>query len=334
MIERQGNVEHDPLHETAAEWFARLQERDISLEETLEWQRWMAADPRHAAAFARIEEVWEQPWHLLPARGRPQRQFAVLAIAASLLVITLALQWTSLGGGSLLQRGGQTEVIQTRIGQSRSVQLSDGSRIILGGGTQLRVSLEARVRRIDLLRGEALFTVAKDRLRPFTVHAGDASVTAVGTEFNVRRSRERVVVAVMEGRVTIEPKLPLVPQWLREPAAKRRPIPLSAGEQTVVGSEGVESATRVADIATATAWQAGRLVFRSEPLRYVIEDVNRYSLKPVVLEDESIGDIRITGTVLGGSVGGWIASLENAFALRAVEGPERIVLTRLQGGDG
>ena len=76
------------------------------------------------------------------------------------------------------------------------------------------------------------------------------------------------------------------------------------------------------------AWRSGQLIFREEPLRYAVEDVNRYSSKPIVLADERIGDIRISGTVLDRGVPGWLDSLESAFGLEAREEEERIVLER------
>src|SRR5215472_10871547 len=52
-----GAMEDDPIHVAAAEWLVRLQESDLSLHETLAWQGWLNEDPRHAHAFARMEEV-------------------------------------------------------------------------------------------------------------------------------------------------------------------------------------------------------------------------------------------------------------------------------------
>jgi transmembrane sensor len=304
-------TQHDAVEKAAAEWLTRLQDRDVSLEDTLQWQRWIGADASHATAFERIEAVWEQPWELLRDSAMDRHRLRSLrwAIAAAVSALAIALSWALWSNASV-------ESLQTRIGETRSLQLADGSRVILGGRTQIRVSLGSHSRQIDLLRGEAFFAVAKDPARPFEVHAGNATVTAVGTEFNVRRGSDRVLVAVIEGRVVVAPE------------QNQNKVPLEAGQQTVVDRKGIESSQKLVDTAAATAWQSGRLVFRREPLRYVIEDVNRYASRPIVLEDARNGDIRITGTVLTGSVDGWVKSLENAFALTAVEQPDKIVLKR------
>src|SRR5262245_30122366 len=52
------DVETDPIHERAAGWLMQLQDPQVSLEDALAWQRWMAADAWHAQAFGRIENTY------------------------------------------------------------------------------------------------------------------------------------------------------------------------------------------------------------------------------------------------------------------------------------
>jgi len=98
----------------------------------------------------------------------------------------------------------ETTTFATAIGETSNVSLSDGSVIALGGDTQIRVALSENLRAIELTRGEALFKVAKDAARPFKVRAGNATIIAVGTEFNVERDSDRAVVSVTEGRVEVK----------------------------------------------------------------------------------------------------------------------------------
>jgi len=53
------DAETDPIHVAAADWLLRMQDPQLSLEETLAWQDWMKASPRHAEAFSRLEEISE-----------------------------------------------------------------------------------------------------------------------------------------------------------------------------------------------------------------------------------------------------------------------------------
>jgi len=353
------DAEYDAVHETAADWFARLQDPNLSLDDTLSWQSWMSADRRHAQAFRRIEETWQRfrglprpalaseitlaadtyngsvpvsQWLTMAPASQLRRHSLKLALAASIAVVAvgaalvLYLDNSSNSAGSVAGT-----IVETAVGENRTVKLADGSSIALGGRTRVEVALSADFRRLTLSHGEAFFVVAKDPSRPFSVHAGSATLTALGTAFNVRRADDRIVVAVVEGRVLVEPRLPVIQQLplLRETVSKkRRPLPLEAGNQTTVDEAGFESAARLADNAAATAWQTGRLAFEREPLRYVLEDVNRYTSKPIVMSDDSVGDLKITGTVLSDNIGGWVSSLESAFALQAIDERDRIVLKR------
>lgn len=357
--ERFVDPERDSVHEAAADWFVRLQDPGLSLDDTLGWQSWMSADEHHAQAFHRIEEAWNRFRGLprpplgdtetlaadrydgsmpvsgwlagsqkaaTPRRLPSLRRFALAATIATIaLGATLALHFNRSTTGEPVTR----TVIETDIGESRRVRLADGSTVALGGHTRLEVSMSARERQLALGRGEAFFDVARDTARPFSVRAGSATVTALGTQFNVRRADDRVTVAVIEGRVLVEPRLPLLQQLplLRETASKRRqPHRLEAGDQSMLDDGGLESSVQLADSSAATAWQSGRLTFEREPLRYALESVNRYSRKPIVLGDEHLGDLRITGTARSDNIAGWVSSLESAFGLAAIEEPEHIVL--------
>lgn len=258
-----------------------------------------------------------------PLRTAPHR-FAPVAM----LLIALAC----LGAGSLLAPsllGSSRAVVDytTTVGENAHVLLADGSSVQLGGRTRIRVALSAHARQIDLLAGEACFEVAKDPTRPFLVRAGTANVTAVGTEFNVRRSGDRVVVSVLEGRVLVQPMASVIPiAWIQPSVPVGSAAPLEAGQRTTFNRRGVESTQVVSDSSSAVAWQHGRLAFEAEPLRYVIQDVNRYATKPIVLADERTGDIRVTGTVTEVNIIGWINSLQAAFGIRSEIDADRIVL--------
>lgn len=320
-------AEDDPIHIAASEWFMRLQDPGVTLEETSEWQLWMNADEKHAEAFARIEEIWNDSWDLLgKRRGRAltlhgwplAASLAAVAIFTALMLSHELLPWP----------GGTTQTVETLVGENRSLRLSDGSRVTLGGASRLSVSMSAKSRNIRLLAGEAFFLVAKDPTRPFAVDAGQATVLAVGTQFNVRRGTDRVDVAVVEGQVMVTPDTSSNPfTWLLSQPARRSPTHLAIGQRTTIDAAGLGSTEPLPDADSATAWQSGRLVFRQEKLREVVANVNRYAAKPIAIDD-AIAELQFTGTVLNGSVPGWIASLDSAFGIEAQEEPNRIVLRR------
>lgn len=347
----------DPIHEAATEWLLCLRQPNLSLEETLAWQAWMKQDARHAAAFGRMEELlsWlqdvkrpprpvaadmgnlegedydaSQPvrtWLDARKPGRARRPRGVSrALAASVIFAAMALGWVATKTDLLHLAG--SSLLETTVGENRSVTLRDGSTVTLGGATRVRVQLGERMRWIELERGEAFFAVAHDATRPFKVHAGNAVVVAVGTEFNVRRGIEGAVVSVIEGVVNVEASENAGAVPRPADASKRSPVRVAAGEGTVAGSSGVQNAKPLPDTSSITSWRSGLLAFRLQPLQYVLEDVNRYSEKPIIVEDEALRSSLFTGTVAGNNVRGWVSSLQSAMNLEATEEESRIVLRR------
>jgi transmembrane sensor len=335
------SIERDPVYLAAADWFVRLQSTEVTLEETLEWQAWLHGDPSNARAFARIEEISQALRDVPAPAAAPARALARDRYDASVPIADWKAprarrrSWAALGIAASFAIGALTfafwkspvgmAVYETAVGENSSVALADGSVIALGGDTRIEVRLSESLRAIELTKGEALFKVAKDSARPFKVRAGDASIIAVGTEFNVERDSDRAVVSVTEGRVVVKPVDGLLPVLLlTEFKPKLRSVHVNAGQQTTAGSAGIEEPTKMED--PATGWQIGHLAFRLQPLRYVLEDVNRYAHKPIILESESMGALVITGTVERENIGGWVKSLERAFDLQATEEADQIIL--------
>ena len=337
------DMEGDPIHLAAAEWLVRLQESSVSLEDTLAWQAWRNEDPRHAQAFSRMEEV-SQVLRSLPAPPAvserllahdsydgsvPLRDWQPRRRWPKPWFLALAAVFGGIACAVVFWKTTTPEFYNTAVGENRTLTLRDGSTVALGGDTAMDVFLSASVRAIELKRGEALFTVAKDPTRPFEVRVGNATIVAVGTAFDVQRDSDRAIVSVTEGRVLVQPTPHFLPVAVLQEfslSPKLRAVRLDAGEQTMTGSAGIEAPSRVEDPAAATSWQTGRLAFRLEALRYVIEDVNRYAPKPIVLEGEGLGSLTITGTVERDNITGWITSLQRVFDLEATEEADRIVI--------
>src|SRR5262249_44820253 len=156
--------------------------------------------------FARMEEAWDVVGNVssrflnVAATPASPRRFRAsgLSWAAGIVLAVSALGWAT---WQMLHS--RAPVLATPVGENPVLQLADGSQVTLGGATRVSVHFDERERSLEISQGEALFAVARDSARPFRVRAGHATVTAIGTEFNVRRSTDRVVVAVVEGRVAV-----------------------------------------------------------------------------------------------------------------------------------
>ena len=111
------------------------------------------------------------------------------------------------------------------------------------------------------------FDVAKDRNRPFVVGSGNRTITAVGTEFNVMRQSERVVVTVTEGKVKVAKQPPAGKVASRRVNRSHQSHSdeafLIAGQQ-ISYNEQAASITETPNTAVATAWREGNLQYLTE----------------------------------------------------------------------
>jgi transmembrane sensor len=154
--------------------------------------------------------------------------------------------------------------------------------------------LTPQLRRIDLEQGQALFEVAKDPMRPFVVYSEGVVVRAVGTQFDMYRKNEGTVVTVVEGRVALVSSGARPPSEaaMMQPPSEQDTL-IAAGEQVTVHRSGALERRPHPNIAAATSWLQQELVFDGQPLSAVIDEFNRYARIPIVLDDQSLADIRV-----------------------------------------
>jgi len=290
----------------AADWHQRLGARRVSTD-TLEAFFVWRAEPANAEAYRRVESVWAASGALAgdpgiaaavaeamdrrkPLGGRyrsPRILFGAAAATAGLLLGLAGWVWVDARGRTA-----------TGVGEQRVLALADGSQVRLDTGSSVRVRFEDGVRRVELERGQALFTVAHDAGRPFVVEADGTQVTAVGTVFDVRRLEHGVRVVLVSGAVDVTKG--------REGAPSR----MRAGQSAEVTAAGVR--TREVDVAAATSWTGGRIVFEDMRLDAAVAEVNRYLEDPIVLEAAGLEGTPINGVFRTGD--------REAFASAAAQG--------------
>lgn len=90
--------------------------------------------------------------------------------------------------------------------RSKLCALPDGSTVKLGGNSRIRFASPAIDNRRDIyLEGEGTFTVAPDKARPFAVHSGSLTTTALGTVFRVNDKNGLITsVRLFSGRVVVK----------------------------------------------------------------------------------------------------------------------------------
>ncbi len=326
------NTNHDPfpdevaLDEAATMWLFERAD-GFTPERAREFAAWRDGDSRNAAAIARVERTLALLDEMPAVRGALEARFAgddltaapsapsqsrrrlipfpawVGGLAAVFAVVACA--WWILP----VSRP-EAARYQAESSAPRRVELADGSVIDLNAGSDVRVELTARERRVTLAAGEAHFTVAKDAARPFVVAAGGVVVRAVGTAFNVRLAASGVDVLVVEGKVEVTAS---ATASVRESAAPKPQ--LAAGERTMVPRDTLPSEVRVerappAAIRATLAWQNPVTTFTDVPLREVVTQFNFRNVTQLVLEDPALGERRIGGVIALDQVEAFVRLLE------------------------
>ena len=320
----------------AASWRIRL--ADSRSESCEDFELWLGADPRNAIAWLKAQ----RPWQILGEHATLP-QVIGLRRAALAHANSAAAGWRSRVGAKVRRTIGvglaaavavvavgswmfwqshHFEIYRTRAGEHRMETLSDGSEITLDSNSEVQVRYSRHSRELVLVAGQVLFNVAHDPLRPFSVAAHRHEIVATGTAFNVDLLGPQLMVTLLEGHVIVVPrereKEDFEAGGARNGSAVEGTtrIDLDAGDRLVLAPSDVAHITHV-NVDQAVAWEQGRLVFDDEPLASVVKRVGRYSAHPIVVADDTIANLRISGMFHEGDVEGFVSTVVNYLPVRA-----------------
>ena len=314
------------IEQQAAEWLMRREEPDWSAVDEAAFERWLQGSLAHKAAYWRLDHGWQQADRIaalgldIPEPVSARRSFSgwwTLAAAASLAVVLV------MGGVEFSQPvpvpAATASHFATPIGGRRTIPLVDGSKVELNTATVVRAAVSNTRREVWLDKGEAYFEVAHLAGRPFIVHAGDRTVTVLGTKFSVRRDGEKVTVSVVEGRVRIDD------------ADQPNDVPtaiITAGDVAIAqGPSTLLSAKSEDGVEAALGWRDGILNFDHTSLVDAAAEFNRYNSKQIVIADSATGEIRIGGTFQASNIDAFVRLLHDAYGLRVTQTSNQVKLS-------
>ncbi len=316
----------------ASDWFARTRSAQSDPDSERAWLLWIG-DDRNRKAYENCELAWELSGELrdsprlaallaetdslvaqrgpAAAAARPRWRVPIrqVGLAASLLAVG-TFAWLFIG------RPVTTEY-STAVGEQRTVALADGSSVVLNTDSLLRVRLSSHRRQIELVRGEALFSVSHDPNRPFAVLALQGVTTAVGTQFDVEITRGGAAVSVLEGTVTVGGG---------GAAASTPAVAVTAGSGIGYDAVGTVSDLRPAEVNRIQGWRTQRMVFNDISLDAALAEYNRYTHKPLVLSDPALGSRHVNGVFHIGDEAAFLSAMEQGLHLKARQGDGRTVL--------
>lgn len=275
----------------------------------------------------RVEiERRRRPRILAGAFGAERRRrwpLGAAAAAALLAAIGLNAALRTRAGEPVSRRATMRQITTAR-GQRAEIQLEDGSRVVLGVESRLRLSSDFGVRTREVyLDGTAYFDVVHDSTHPFVVRTANAIARDVGTRFVVNAYPEshatRVIVrdgAVLLGGIP----------------AQRAPQPanvlVTGGKLGQLGAGDSAITMRSVDPALYTAWIQGDLVFHDVPLSDAVAELRRWYKVDVRLGDRSLARMPISASFAVESFPEAIAVVTTVLPLRAVRRDNVVILYR------
>ncbi len=208
----------------------------------------------------------------------------------------------------------------TTVGETRVVNLPDGSVVTLNTASKMTVRYTEAMRSIRLVCGEALFRVAKNRKRPFVVTAFDTEVRAVGTSFTVRLLPKRPIqVLVQEGVVEV----------IRRDRPSAHPVRAVAETQALVMRDAPITVHPVShpQVARQLVWQFGRIAFENETLADAATEFARYSDTRIIV-DPAFERRTITGLFASNDPVGFAKVAASVLGLRIEVEPKEVRIVR------
>jgi len=315
----------DAVLDQAAQWYARM---DCGTGDQAEFEAWRDADPRHAAAFARMLGAAEQVNVVKPllrqsdiaVRSRntvsmSRRAWIKTAVAACALLVFGGAGYVLIGGGGRVSA-------MTAVGDQATRTLPDGGQLHINTDSKVQWRFNDRYRDVWLQRGEIALTIPNDT-RPLRLHSAGQVVEVNAGKINVRLRNGALDLLVLEGKAKVS----------GHAAGGGAPVAqtvVSEGHAVLADDNNAHLRPMTADdIEFVSAWQKGQVYFNGETLGAAVEEYNRYLPYKIAIGDPSLQGIRLGGRFSSRDPKIFLASLHDAFAISANRTSDgSVVLTR------
>ncbi len=247
------------------------------------------------------------------------------------LAVSAVLGWWGWHRGDA-QSAQQFREFASAPGARLTVTLHDGTRLVLGPASRLRVPATfGRTERAVELDGEALFAVVHDDRRPFAVRTARTLVRDVGTTFIVCAypGDAQEHIGVVEGEVRVG-------RVAVRSAARAVPVPtrsLRARDLASVTDTGIIVA-HGADVMALAAWTQGRLAFRDTPFADVTRQLARAFDLDIVVADSALLALPVTASFSDEQVDEVLAAVTLPVGAQVQRTGRHVVIRRRIAGYG
>lgn len=297
----------DDLDAQAAAWLAAL---DTGSADPAAFERWRAADPRRAVAFAKAAALWsdlsrvgrasETPPVIVTPAARPARRHLLQAAGFGAVAIL---------GGGVATRAFARQRLATGVGERLDRRLADGAVLTLNTDTEVLWRARGDGVELWLKRGEVSLSTGG---KAFALHAGalTADLTA-GGQYNARMRGPVIDVTVLAGQA-------------RAAAVAASP----AHSLTLTASGALSRTAAEPELAAIAAWRRGEIVFEDAPLSVAVEEYNRYLTRKLVVVDPDLAATRVGGRFTSSDPADFLRALSASLGVTSRRAGEEIILSR------
>lgn len=279
---------NDSIDEQAVAWFIRLRADNVGQQDKARFIDWLEQAAEHRSAFYEICVMWGDE-HLLQSLTDSARKHGILPAPQKKVCINPRVSLAIAACLALaVSLAGQLQILvkadySSAQGERKTVQLNDGSTLMLNTDSAVAVKLEDGQRLVELLKGEVFFDVKPDPGRPFVVEADYSTTRVLGTRFFVHRSDSSDEIKVLSGRVEVS-----------EARRWKNPLVLRDKEAVTVYDTALGQPQKL-ESSLSTSWIDGFLTYENETLETVVNQINRYRSGVIIFRDDKLRDLRING---------------------------------------
>lgn len=309
--ERNNNM--NLIDEQATQWLVKLHSGAITDAQLAEFKRWLQASSQHVEAFRKAETLWRMTRYAEalispPKTTKPANSMKAIYSTAALFLLGLLVLFSTVSPGPQQYK----EVIySTAVAQIQTFTLPDNTEVTLGADSKISVWYEDTQRNVRLIKGEALFNVIPDKQRPFITRTEDATITVLGTQFDVQRMPHHTRVTVGQGKVAV--------------SNHKQIVNLTKGQKVTLNNDKVHDVTAFAPEHFAQ-WQRKRFTFTKQPLQDLISVLNRYNPIPVKIASPQLKHLKITAAFSIEQSQQLLESLSRQYQFELKESPTEISL--------
>ncbi|NJO68695.1 MAG: DUF4974 domain-containing protein [Bacteroidetes bacterium] len=234
-----------------------------------------------------------------------------LKVAAFILAL-IAVGWLSYYAGNR-QTGLTPEIteIESPMGSRTKVNLPDGTKVWLNGGSMLKFSSRFnKSDRIVSITGEGYFDVMHRKELPFVVNTHEIRIKVLGTTFNIKAYPDdgSIETTLERGSLSIEkmssggtsmPQTILAPNQRATYIKMNGKVHLSEEDKKATMNNSPDPIkplreklliSKRIDTQVYTSWKENKLVFRNEPFESLILKLERWYGVNIIVKDDEINN--------------------------------------------